>query len=211
MGRKKIIDIAAEYPAGLTGKVKSSNYEPRQGFTSHSYKGLCESCGQDKKDHPICQACGALVGDQKHWQAPCVFREHTLCGSCVRRWKKLDSILRWAEGRDATWTEMLLGIHPSVALKDEEKKTVKVSPPVVSPEKQRTQEKQDIRAHLSYQKIRDTVLSVQTANALFRNGIETIGELCQKTPEELLNLRWIGFTKVVEIKEFLSKNGLRLR
>lgn len=188
-------DIAPEFPRGKKKKEASPKWptieERREGFHSRNFTGQCESCWRKMKDHPICQACGALVGSQGHWQAPYDFREHTLCGSCVARWKHLNEIMRYAEGRDATWNEMMKGIHPVLKERKEEK-TYRVT-------------------SLLATKIRDTTLSTQTANALVSNHIETIDKLIQKTPEELFRLRLLGTTKITEIKEFLSKKGLRLR
>lgn len=189
-----LLDVAPEHPWRRKAKIAKPP-EEREGFHSRNFTGECV-CGLNMKNHPICQACGALVGSQEHWQAPCDFRERTLCGFCVRRWKKLDSIMQWAENRDATWGEMLTGV--TLGKMKGRKEALTPTMKIVS-------------TPLATLRIRDTTLSVQTANALVRNGVVTIGELIQKTPEELFRFRLLGTTKIAEIREFLSKNGLRLR
>jgi len=114
------INAPPEFPAGKQKrgpKPKRPTMEEREGFSSRSFTGQCELCWRRLKDHPICQACGALVGSKEHGQKPSSFRDHILCGSCLARWKKLDLITQWAEGREATWNEMLKGLHPSIALR----------------------------------------------------------------------------------------------
>ena len=57
-----------------------------------------------------CEACGS------NEFAPSNFREHALCGFCIDRWKKFDSIMQYAQDRDATWEEMMKGLPSRIVL-----------------------------------------------------------------------------------------------
>ncbi|KUK14073.1 MAG: DNA-directed RNA polymerase subunit alpha [Synergistetes bacterium] len=59
--------------------------------------------------------------------------------------------------------------------------------------------------------IKELELSVRSENCLLRAGIKTVGELVQKTPEELLKIRNLGKKSLVEIREKLQKLGLKLK
>jgi len=85
-------------------KPRPPSYETGRAFSSANFAGDC-FCGLSLKDHPICQACGALVGSQ-HLGHAIPFRDRVLCSNCWDRWKKLDMKL----GREASWLEMLKGI-----------------------------------------------------------------------------------------------------
>ncbi|WP_276082557.1 DNA-directed RNA polymerase subunit alpha C-terminal domain-containing protein [Nannocystis punicea] len=53
-------------------------------------------------------------------------------------------------------------------------------------------------------------LSVATANALDRAGLQTIGELCRRTEAELLKTRGFGRKQLAEVKEIVANLGLSL-
>jgi DNA-directed RNA polymerase subunit alpha len=59
--------------------------------------------------------------------------------------------------------------------------------------------------------IGDLALSVRAGNCLEAENIDTIGDLVQKSEEELLQLRNFGRTSLTEVKEKLSELGLRLK
>ena len=54
-------------------------------------------------------------------------------------------------------------------------------------------------------------LSVRSYNCLKRAGINTIGELISKTPEEMMKVRNLGKKSLDEVEEKLARLGLRLR
>lgn len=59
--------------------------------------------------------------------------------------------------------------------------------------------------------IKELELSVRSENCLLRAGIKTVGDLVQRTPEELLKIRNLGRKSLSEIQDKLSKLGLTLR
>jgi len=59
--------------------------------------------------------------------------------------------------------------------------------------------------------VRDLELSIRSENCLLRGGIHTIGDLLQKTKEDLLKIRNLGKISLKEIGERLDKSGLKLR
>lgn len=59
--------------------------------------------------------------------------------------------------------------------------------------------------------ITELELSVRVLNRLSENGINTIGDLIQKTAEDLLGLRGVREGALAEIKEKLNVLGLKLR
>jgi len=58
--------------------------------------------------------------------------------------------------------------------------------------------------------VNDFEFSVRVRNCLQRMNLETLGDLCRLTEEELLASRNFGETSLQEIKEILSARGLRL-
>lgn len=60
-------------------------------------------------------------------------------------------------------------------------------------------------------KIEEMDLSVRSNNCLMRAGIHTIGELVQKTEEEIAGIRNMGVKSVKEIKTKLQEYGLKLK
>jgi DNA-directed RNA polymerase subunit alpha len=59
--------------------------------------------------------------------------------------------------------------------------------------------------------IEELELSVRVLNCLHRGGINTIGQLIEKTEEDLLALRSFGAHSLEDVKEKLAKEGLSLR
>ena len=58
--------------------------------------------------------------------------------------------------------------------------------------------------------IDDLDLSARSQNCLRKANIDFIGDLIQKTEEDLLNLENFGKRSLVEIKEILTELGLNL-
>jgi DNA-directed RNA polymerase subunit alpha len=58
--------------------------------------------------------------------------------------------------------------------------------------------------------ISDFELSVRSRNCLAKMDIRTLGDLVQKTEQELLSYKNFGETSLTEIKDILSSKGLRL-
>ena len=59
--------------------------------------------------------------------------------------------------------------------------------------------------------VAELTLSVRAGNCLEAENIDTIGDLVQKSEEELLQLRNFGRTSLTEVKEKLAELGLRLK
>jgi len=59
--------------------------------------------------------------------------------------------------------------------------------------------------------VTDLNLSVRSRKCMSRLNIQTIGQLCQRTPDELLASRNFGVTSLNEIREKLKEAGMRLR
>ncbi len=59
--------------------------------------------------------------------------------------------------------------------------------------------------------IEDLELPVRVLNCLHRGGINTVGQLIDKTEEDLLALRSFGARSIEDVKEQLRKRGLSLR
>lgn len=49
----------------------------------------CSVCGQKMREHPRCAGCQILCG-AGHLSYASTFREHELCGRCIRRWEFLE-------------------------------------------------------------------------------------------------------------------------
>lgn len=58
--------------------------------------------------------------------------------------------------------------------------------------------------------VTDFELSVRSRNCLQKMGINTLGDLCRSTEQDLLASKNFGETSLVEIKEMLATKGLRL-
>ena len=59
--------------------------------------------------------------------------------------------------------------------------------------------------------VRDLELSIRSENCLLRGGIHTIGDLLQKSRDDLLKIRNLGKISLKEIGDKLDSSGLRLR
>lgn len=59
--------------------------------------------------------------------------------------------------------------------------------------------------------VADLNLSVRARKCMARLGITTLGELCQRTPDELLATKNFGVTSLNEIRQQLAEHGLKLR
>ncbi len=70
---------------------------------------------------------------------------------------------------------------------------------------------ESIESNLLSLPIKELELSVRSENCLLRAGIRTVGELIQKTPEELLKIRNLGKKSLNEIQEKLGRLGLSLK
>lgn len=57
----------------------------------------------------------------------------------------------------------------------------------------------------------DLELSVRSAVALRRHGVETVGALCERTVNDLFGMKNMGKVNVQEVESKLSRLGLRLR
>ena len=77
----------------------------------------------------------------------------------------------------------------------------------VDEDKEREQDKQN---QILATPISDFELSVRSKNCLNKMKIKTLGDLIKKTEAELLSYKNFGETSLAEIKEILSKKGLRL-
>ncbi|MCZ2340962.1 MAG: tetratricopeptide repeat protein [Bacteroidales bacterium] len=59
--------------------------------------------------------------------------------------------------------------------------------------------------------VSDLNLSVRARKCMLRLNINTIGDLCQRTTDELLEAKNFGVTSLTEVKERLTQYGLKLR
>ena len=66
-------------------------------------------------------------------------------------------------------------------------------------------------AELFARPVRGLELSIRSENCLLRGGIQTIGDLLQKSREDLLKIRNLGKISLTEIWEKLESAGLKLR
>jgi DNA-directed RNA polymerase alpha subunit len=60
-------------------------------------------------------------------------------------------------------------------------------------------------------RVDDLGLSVPATNALKQEGLDTVGDLIQKTEEELLTLRNFTESHANQVKGYLARQGLSLR
>ena len=58
--------------------------------------------------------------------------------------------------------------------------------------------------------VTDFELSVRSRNCLAKMGVRTLGDLVQRTEQELLSYKNFGETSLQEIKDILAQKGLRL-
>lgn len=59
--------------------------------------------------------------------------------------------------------------------------------------------------------VSDLNLSVRARKCMLRLNINTLGDLCQRTSDELLEAKNFGVTSLTEVKEKLTQYGLKLR
>ena len=67
----------------------------------------CPVCDTKYDEHPMCDACDALIGRGHEETHIIVFRGKKLCGHCHYRWEDNDKLL----GRETTWTELTGGLR----------------------------------------------------------------------------------------------------
>ncbi len=60
-------------------------------------------------------------------------------------------------------------------------------------------------------KIIDLNLSIRSFNCLKRAGVETLGDLIEKTPSDIQNMRFIAPKCVTEITNTVHSYGLKLK
>lgn len=72
------------------------------------------------------------------------------------------------------------------------------------------QRKQDRVNQVLNLPVSDFEMSVRSRNCLKSMGVNTLGDLCRHTEQELLNSKNFGETSLVEIREILSLKGLQL-
>ena len=67
-----------------------------------------------------------------------------------------------------------------------------------------------VRQENLHRAVEELEISVRSYNCLKNANIQTIGELVQKTDDEMLSCKNFGWKSLNEIKEILSSMGLRL-
>ncbi len=73
------------------------------------------------------------------------------------------------------------------------------------------EQEEDERNKLLEMAIEELELSVRSQNCLKRAGIDTVGELIQKTPDDMLKVRNLGEKSLEEVEETLAEYGLSLK
>lgn len=73
------------------------------------------------------------------------------------------------------------------------------------------EKEEDERDRLLEMNIEELDLSVRSFNCLKRAGINTIGELIEKTPEDMMKVRNLGKKSLEEVQEKLGQFGLALK
>jgi DNA-directed RNA polymerase subunit alpha len=74
-----------------------------------------------------------------------------------------------------------------------------------------TQQLSDQEQAVLNKSVQDLNLSVRARKCMNRLGINTLGELCQRTADELLESKNFGMTSLTEVREKLRQFGLTLR
>ncbi|MGD9497322.1 MAG: DNA-directed RNA polymerase subunit alpha C-terminal domain-containing protein, partial [Armatimonadota bacterium] len=72
-------------------------------------------------------------------------------------------------------------------------------------------EEEEVRNQILSQPIEEMEFSVRTFNCLKKENIDTVGELLQRTEEDLLNIRNFGKRSLEEVIEKLAALDLNLR
>ena len=73
-----------------------------------------------------------------------------------------------------------------------------------------SEEKENPKEKALEMSIDELELSVRSYNCLKRAGINTVEELCNKTPEEMMKVRNLGRKSLEEVLEKLKELGLKL-
>ncbi len=73
-----------------------------------------------------------------------------------------------------------------------------------------SQRKRDRTSQIMSLSVSDFELSVRSRNCLKNMGINTLGDLCRHTEQDLLTSKNFGETSLVEIREMLALKGLKL-
>ena len=73
------------------------------------------------------------------------------------------------------------------------------------------EKEEDKKEKILEKSIEEMELSVRSFNCLKRAGINTVGELAQKTPEEMMRVRNLGRKSLKEVNQKLHEIGLDLR
>lgn len=73
------------------------------------------------------------------------------------------------------------------------------------------EQEEDEKNRLLEMAIEELELSVRSQNCLKRAGIDTVGELIQKTPEDMLKVRNLGEKSLEEVENTLAEYGLSLK
>jgi DNA-directed RNA polymerase subunit alpha len=73
------------------------------------------------------------------------------------------------------------------------------------------EKEEDEKDQLMEMSIEELDLSVRSYNCLKRAGINTVGELTQKTADDMLKVRNLGKKSLAEVEEKLGEFGLQLK
>ena len=74
-----------------------------------------------------------------------------------------------------------------------------------------TERQDDEKEKVLEMNIDELELSVRSYNCLKRAGINTVEELCNKTPEDMMKVRNLGRKSLEEVEQKLSGLGLGLK
>lgn len=109
----------------------------------------------------------------------------------LRMWRPFS----WAKQREVKYALQRLGLklkEPAQSAADE------------------TEEEEPDREMVCSTIIKDAGFSVRTTSCLRMCGVDTIGQLLEKTEAELLSMRHFGRKSLVEIQEWLKNRGMAL-
>ena len=84
-------------------------------------------------------------------------------------------------------------------------------PEEITPEPEPVKDQEEILTEQYSHPIHELELSIRSENCLLRGGIHTVGELLQRSREELLKIRNLGKISLKEIEEKLQNLGYELR
>lgn len=80
-----------ECSKNLKGFCMSGNCD--QMFLFRQVTGICETCNSPMSKHPICDACGILVGAGHLEEGLFSYRKQAVCGNCRIWWQILEKTL----------------------------------------------------------------------------------------------------------------------